>query len=224
MIIQRLNELAVREQLLDDPAFESHPIKFAIQIATDGRYLGISELIGDSSPTTAGKPTPNRGKSLSVPLAHGSPNAAGFARFFADTLARVLPITFDLDDPDGPASAAEREKRGRSRGTFWKQIDEAADKTDDPALRAIQAFGRLLCDDDLVSQINSDARTRKATGADRCTFAWADDLGTTILEREEVKAFFVRITRSGRVAKRSRDPSEFARSRARLVRYRRPIR
>ena len=190
MIIQRLNELAVREQLMDDPAFENLPIKFAIQIANDGRYLGIIELIDDSSPTTTGKPAPNRGKSLLVPLAHGSPNAAGFARFFADTLARVLPITFDLDDPDGPGSAAERDKRGRSRATFWKQIDGAADRTDDPALRAIQAFGRLLCDDDIVREINADAHARKATAADRCTFAWADDMGATILERDEVKAFY----------------------------------
>jgi CRISPR-associated protein Csd1 len=190
MIIQRLNELAEREQMLDDPAFEELPIKLAIQIGEGGHYLGIIELIGDTTPTATGKTPPNRGKLQPVPLPHGSPNAAGFARFFADTLARVLPITFDLDDPDGPGSAAEREKRARSRGTFWKQVDEAANATDDPAMRAVQAFGRQLGDVELIKTINAEAADRKVTGADRCTFAWHDDRGATILERVAVKAFY----------------------------------
>ena len=190
MILQRLYELAVRERMLNDPAFEDLPVKLAIQIGRDGQYLGMEELIGDSNTTPKGKPAPNRGKLQPVPLAHGSPNSAGFARFFADTVARVLPITFDLEDPEGPGSTAERDKRGRSRATFWKQIDEAAAATDDPALRAVQAFGRSLGDADLINTINADAATQKATGADRCTFAWHNDIGATILEREGVKAFY----------------------------------
>jgi CRISPR-associated protein Csd1 len=190
MILQRLYELAVREQMLDDPAFEKLPVKLAIQIGHEGKYLGIIELIGDTSTTPTGKVPPNRGKSLDVPLPTGSPNAAGSARFFADTLARVLPISFDLDDPEGPGSAPERDKRARSRATFWKQIDEAADTTDDPALRAVQAFGRRLGDTDLIKAINADVARLKASGADRCTFAWDDDHGATILVREGVKAFY----------------------------------
>jgi CRISPR-associated protein Csd1 len=190
MILQRLYELAVRERLLDDPAFEELPVKLAIQISSDGNYLGIVELIGDATPTQAGKIPPNRGKLQSVPLAHGSPNAAGFARFFADTLARVLPVSFDLDDLEGPGSASERDKRSRSRATFWKQIDEAAHATHDPALRAIQAFGHRLTELDTINAINADASAAKATGADRCTFAWEDDDGATILEREDVKVFY----------------------------------
>jgi CRISPR-associated protein Csd1 len=190
MIVKRLYELAEREQLLDDPAFEELPLKFAIQIGSNGTYLGIIELIGDSRPNAKGKAPPNRGKLQLVPLAHGSPNAAGFARFFADTLARVLPVSFDLDDPEGPGSASEREKRARSRATFWKQIDEAAEATDDPALRAVQSFGRQFGDADLIRTINTDASDLRATGADRCTFAWHDDLGATILEREPIKSFY----------------------------------
>jgi CRISPR-associated protein Csd1 len=190
MILQRLYELAIREQMLNDPAFVEQKVRFVIAIASDGRYLGISELIGDAHPTPAGKTPPNRGKPQLVPVELGSRNAPGFARFFADAISRVLPISFDLDDPDGPGSAAERDKRARSRATFWKQIDQAADATDDPALRAVQAFGRRLNDVDLVNTINANAADRKATGADWCTFTSHDDLGATILEREPVKAFF----------------------------------
>ncbi len=192
MILQRLYELAVREQLLDDPAFEKLGVKISINISDAGEYLGLSELIGTSSPRVPGAKAPlNRGMELPVPVAHGSPNSAGFARFFADTLSRVLPISFDLDDPEGPGSVSEREKRARSRATFWSQIDQAAESTDDPALRAVQAFGRQLVNDaDVSSRINADASSMGATAADRCTFAWDDDGGTTILEREQVKSFY----------------------------------
>lgn len=79
MILNRLYELAVREQMLDDPAFEELPVKLAIQIANGGKYLGIIELIGDAPPAPTGKTPPNRGKPLLVPLPHGSRNAVGFA-------------------------------------------------------------------------------------------------------------------------------------------------
>jgi CRISPR-associated protein Csd1 len=190
MILQRLYELALRENMLDDPAFVEVPVKFAIEIGNDGKYLGINELIGDSPSPAKGKTPSNRGKLQPVPVPHGAPNAAGSARFFADILARVLPISFDLDDPEGATAAAELKKRSRSRDTFWKQIDQAADATDDPALRSIQAFGRQLGDVELVKSINADASSRNAAGADRCTFAWHDDLGATILERDAVKAFY----------------------------------
>jgi CRISPR-associated protein Csd1 len=190
MILQRLYELAVREDLLKDPAFKEEEVKFAIHIGHDGSFLDVIELIGDSRTDSKGKTPPNRGKPQPVPLPCGSPNAAGSARFFADTLARVLPISFDLDDPAGPGSASEREKRARSRATFWKQIDEAAEATDDTALRAVQALGRQLGDADLIKTINAACSSHKATGADRCTFAWHDHYGATILEHEPVKAFY----------------------------------
>lgn len=191
MILKRLYELALREGMLADSAVKEEPVKFVIKLGDGGKYLGIQELFGrdKSEPSKKGKAI-NRGKDLPVPCSIGSPNAQGAARFFADALARVVPLTFDPDDPKGKA---EDEKRGRSRATFWTQMGEAAEATDDPALRAVQAFGRQLASDpELVTRVNADCEKEKASPADRCTFVWNGDpdRGATILEREPVRAWF----------------------------------
>ena len=43
MILTRLYELATRENLLDDPAFEKLPIPFVIELGDCGQFLGVSD-------------------------------------------------------------------------------------------------------------------------------------------------------------------------------------
>ena len=43
MILKRLFELAEREGLLDDPAFESLPVPLIVKIGPQGEYLGIED-------------------------------------------------------------------------------------------------------------------------------------------------------------------------------------
>jgi CRISPR-associated protein Csd1 len=178
MILQRLCELADREGLRANPAFEDQPVPYLIKLATEGAYLGLEERRGEitiESRKKGGEPkkVADRGKVLSVPMAHGAPNQAGFARYFVDTLARVLPIS-------------EEEKSVRSRKTFWQQVDRAAEATADPALRAAQTFGRRLAE--YASAIQKDAA--EVAPGDRCTFAWAPDGGTTIVERAKVREWY----------------------------------
>jgi CRISPR-associated protein Csd1 len=186
MILQRLYELAIREGLLDEVAFEEQPIPFIIQIGDDGRYLGIEERRGEvelKGKKGATKKVPDKGKYLSVPRAHGNTANQGFARFFADTLPRVLPLNDD-------------EKSKRSRETFWKQVRQAAEEMKDPALRAVLAFGRQAAEDAaLVARVRSEV---EQGASDRCTFAWQPDRGKTVVEREAVRSwyrqFFERLT------------------------------
>jgi CRISPR-associated protein Csd1 len=190
MIIQRLYELSVRERLLEDPAFSNQPIKWAIQIGRDGEYLGLVELEGEARTSGKGKSQANLGKPLPVPLPTGSRNSAGFAHYFADAIWRVLPVRFDLPDPSAPDAVAELEKRARSRTTFWRQVNEATDATNDPALVAMRSFGGRLEDPEILETINTGLAAKGATATDRCTFAWHDDYGATILEREPLKEFY----------------------------------
>lgn len=215
MILQRLYELAVRENLLDDPAFEFQPIPFVIVLREGGELLneGIVEQRGDiliPSKMKGGEPKkkPDSGRPVSVPRAHGNSASQGFARFFADTIARVVSISFDLANQSAAQRAAELAKRGRSRATFWRQIDRAADETDDPALRAVQAFGRRLSTNpDLAAKLEQTLAERKAKASDRCTFAFAHDQGLTILDRDAIRAWYSAVYREYTGRKQFAGPS-----------------
>jgi CRISPR-associated protein Csd1 len=198
MILRRLYDLALREDLLADPAFETQPVPFVIEIGEGGqlRGEGVNERRGeiDIVPKKKGGETrtkPDSGKPLVVPRPHGNTASQGFARFFVDTVARVVPISYDLGNAGERDRSEELAKRDRSRATFWSQIDLAANGTDDPALRAVQAFGRRLTDDPgLAAKIEKALESRKAKATDRCTFSFAPDMGTTIVEREAVKQWY----------------------------------
>jgi CRISPR-associated protein Csd1 len=189
MILQRLYELALRENLVADPAFEDQAVPYVIKLGQGGEFLGIEERRGKVLVPSKKKDAPPReredkGRVLSVPRPHGNTASQGFARYFADTLPRVLPLTGD-------------EKSARSRATFWQQLDRAADETDDPALRAVQAFGRALrSDPETPVRVRAEVGRLDAPPGDRCTFAWNPDLGKTILEREKVREWYRGLFRS----------------------------
>lgn len=183
MILNRLYELALRESLLDDPAFESMPMPYIVKISQSGDYLGLGERRGEvvvPGKRKAGPPKtkPDKGKEISVPKAHGNTANKGFARYFADTLPRVLPINDDA-------------KAAASRETFWNQMSRAAEETADPALQAALTFGRRVAvDAELRQRVVDDLGTYKIGPGDRCTLAWAPDEGATIAERAQVRAWY----------------------------------
>jgi CRISPR-associated protein Csd1 len=183
MILHRLYELADRQGLLEDPAFEQLPVPFILFLQEDGSYLSLSERRGvievpARKKGAVAKTKREKGDLLSVPMAHGNRANAGFARFFVDTLARVLPINDDA-------------KSARSRVTFWQQIEQAAEETNDPALRAVQAFGRAIqVDTALQARLRAELEACKPAAGDRCTFAWFPHGGQTIVQREPVRAWY----------------------------------
>lgn len=183
-MLTRLYEWAIEQNLLDDVAFEVQAIPFVISVNDIGELVGFddrreSELIPPK--TKGGKPKErlSRGQELSCPKAHGNIANKGFAKYFVDTLARVLPME------DDPKSLASRE-------TFWRQIEASAADSNDPALKAVARFGQQLSDPrfvtDLLSKINETKPTPKVT--EKCTFAYLPDNGKTIIEREPVRDWF----------------------------------
>jgi CRISPR-associated protein Csd1 len=183
MILHRLYELAERQRLLEDPAFEELPVPYVVQLKGNGEFLGIEERRNTITIPATKKGAPpkteeDKGKVCLVPKAHGNTANSGFARFFVDTLPRALAISDDT-------------KSTKSRKTFWEQIDQAAEATDDPGLRAVQAFGRqMLADADLRGRLRARLEALKPDAGDRCTFACFEDGGSTILEREPVRAWY----------------------------------
>jgi len=183
MILTRLYELAEREKLLEDPAFEMAPVPFVVKIDRDGAYLGIEDR--RATITIPGKKGPpktrrDKGRELPVTKAHGNTANPGFARFFADTLARVLPVS-------------DEAKSVASRKTFWEQMERAASESGDEALAAACAFGRKIASDSaLAAKLREDVEALKPAPGDRCTLAWNPDEGFTILERDSVRGWWRR--------------------------------
>jgi CRISPR-associated protein Csd1 len=188
VILTRLYELATRpgETILDDPAFENTPVPYVVVVDHEGGYLGVEERRGTIITPSKKKDAPpkevvDKGVVISVPRAHGNAASQGFARYFADTLPRVLPVTDD-------------DKSKRSRDTFWEQLTRAARETDDPAVKSVATFGKRLAEDAaLAGQVKADVEAREPDPGDRCTFAWHPDLGTTILDpikRRRVRDWF----------------------------------
>jgi CRISPR-associated protein Csd1 len=176
VIFTRLYELSVRKQLAADPAFEDVPVRFMIKLGNLGEYLGIEER--QSQAGTVAPRLRDRSLAMSVPRAHGRPNTPGFARFLADSLARVLPCSAE-------------ERSARSRSTFWKQIDRAAYETRHPSLQALQHFGQSLGNDDaLVERLRRDVQLLHPSPNDRCTFTVTADCGQAVVEIQSVRDWF----------------------------------
>jgi CRISPR-associated protein Csd1 len=198
MILKRLYELALREGLLDDVAFEEQPVPFIIKVDDVGSYLGIEERRGEielKGKKGATRKVPDKGKLLSVPRAHGNTASQGFARFFVDTLPRVLPT---IDDA----------KSKRSRETFWRQIRQATEETRDSALRAVMTFGGQVVEDaELATRIRKDVEKLKPGPSDRCAFAWEPDRGQTILEREAVRSWYRKFFEAVAASKQEAGPT-----------------
>lgn len=186
MILNRLYELAVRESLLDDPSFEVAPVPYVIKIAENGDYLDVVERRGEVPVAGKKKSGPpkmksDKGKDVPVPKAHGNTANKGFARYFVDTLPRVLPLN------DDAKSAASRE-------TFWNQMARAAQETGDAGLTVALAFGRrAMTDAALRDIIVARLGEYKVGPGDRCTLAWAPDEGGTIFERPVVRDWYRKI-------------------------------
>ncbi len=187
MILQRLYQLAMREEMLADNAFEEQPIPYIVLIDRDGKYLGVQERrnlisVKPSKKGATPKSVPDKGRIVSVPRPHGNTANQGFARFFVDTLPRILPVALEEKD---------RAKAERSRMTFWEQIDVAASETGDDALSAMRVFGRqVFGDSTLAARVIADLDALTAGAGDRCTFAWNPDQGKTILERASIRAWY----------------------------------
>jgi CRISPR-associated protein Csd1 len=208
MILNRLYELAVREKLLAEPAFEEQPVPYVIVLDEKGQWIpplmehrGEIVSVKQTKKGEAIKRIPDKGIMRSIPRPHGNTANQGFARYFVDTLPRVLPVEVEEKD---------RTKVERSRATFWQQIDYAAEATNDPALRAAQVFGKqLVADEALQEQIRKAVSACKPGSGDRVTFAYHPDGGKTILERSAIRQWYANYFRQFTETKQQSGPIGF---------------
>ncbi|HYV26337.1 MAG TPA: type I-C CRISPR-associated protein Cas8c/Csd1 [Candidatus Eisenbacteria bacterium] len=136
MLLKHLYDFAHSRRLLDDLAFDSKPVRWIIELDTDGNLLGAGpQATGDDK----------RGKEFSCPQTTRPKVAGGVSEFLADGLTAV----FGLDaDPEGPMPAKKRSERDENnahkRDDFWRQFAEAAQQTEHSGLQAALKFRQRL--------------------------------------------------------------------------------
>lgn len=205
MILKRLYELAEREGLLQDPAFDTAPVAAVIQIDEHGRFCGILDqrTRHEEPPKKKGgklKSRIDKGKLMPVPVRPVVLEVPKPNRTSRRPAAEVPPplARWKTTDPansgqEKPAvfladtiarvlpvqrliDEKDRAKFDAQRSTFWRFVDHVAEETNDPALRAMQRFGHWLKSDESAPETLAKAvAVKELTTSQLCTFAWLPD-------------------------------------------------
>jgi CRISPR-associated protein Csd1 len=202
MILQRLYELAEREHLLEDTAFNTKEVACRIDIDANGNFLGLHDLRQWEDVPAKGKSAPRRklvgAKPLPVPVrpvsrdANGQwkttdPAAAGKEKpavFLADTIARVLPV-YRLIEED------KRDKFTSQRNTFWRFFQHVVSELESEELKAIEKFAaKLDADDELCETLAKAVESAGFGIGDLCTIALTNDMGRCLAERPEIQKWW----------------------------------
>lgn len=198
MIIQRLHELSIRENLAAGLAFEKTAIPFMVSFDAKGNYLGIvdrrsMQTIPGKGKSGKPKNILDNGKEILIPRAHGNTANRGFARYLVDTLPRVLPFVFDQKD---------EAKSKASRETFWKQIEHAAEEIKDTALVAASKLGKnILVDEKLGDTIREDIKKLNPELSARCGLLFQGDDGISLSEKPQISHWYANFFESTSSAK-----------------------
>ena len=146
-ILESLRDLALREGLVDDPAFESKPVRWVIELYPDSRFL---QLYDTSTPEVLpeGSKTKARMEAKLMVISRRLVRSSGIkADFLVDNAKYVLGLDVDptVDDP-----------KNAERHAAYVSLLKAAPQSS-PELRAVLAFlsneaERTACGADLARQ------------------------------------------------------------------------
>lgn len=207
MILKRLYELADREGLLQDPAFDTAPVAAMITIGEHGEFLGkIMDLrtrqeIPPKKKDAKPKLVVDKGKPLSIPVRPVVLDKPKLPKKKSEKTAESSQSRWKVTDPassgkEKPAvfladtiarvlpvhrliAAKDRDKFDAQRSTFWRFVDHVAAETGDPALSALQRFGQWLQNDESAGELlASEVEANDLNIAHRCTFSWLPDENT----------------------------------------------
>lgn len=202
MILQRLYELAERENLLEDTAFVAKGIACRIDIDQNGEFLGLHDMREwEELPAKGRSPAKKKlvgAKSLPIPVrpvvrdSSGKwkttdPAATGKEKpavFLADTIARVLPVHRLIDED-------KRDKFDSQRATFWRFFQHVVEELESEDLIAIAKFaGKLESNEDMGERIAKSVESAGFSTSDLCTLAVSSDMGKCVAERDDVRQWW----------------------------------
>ncbi len=159
MILHELKILALREGLVDDPAFESKPVPWIILLDGDGRYLGLRDTYQDVPLPEGRKGKPKRLAGMMVVPRRLGRTSKPVPDFLVDKSEYVLGI-----EPDGKRSAEDLRKRRKLFANLLRQASESAES------RIGNVVSAFLIDDAEREQCAVELSERGYAGNDLFTF------------------------------------------------------
>jgi len=183
MIFQALYELAQRERLLDDGAYEPQPVAYLIKLGRGGEYLGYSaprlDPVLDSKGRTKGRPRP---PARSIPRRSDRTSGAK-AEFLVDKAEYVFGI-----DPRGERDSARLAER---RALFREFVGRASDALDSDAVHAVATFLDREVPYELLALTTPEKESEKLErSGELFAFVYEPDGGVPVHESPEVRAWF----------------------------------
>ena len=132
MILASLRDMAVREGLTANSAFEQKRVKWVISLDESGHFLGLTDTLSDTAVTSGNKKPKPLAKTMWIPRQLVRSGIHPPPYFLVDKSEYVLGI-----EPDGKRSVADLENR---RSSFLEQMQAASVATGSPELQATVKF------------------------------------------------------------------------------------
>lgn len=132
MILQSLRDLALRENLVEDPAFESKAVRWIITITSDGRFVNVYDtLTPEPLPVGSVKKPRMHSKLMRIPRRLGRSGTKPKPDFLVDNAKYVLGLAADPIEAEDPRIA-------QCHAAFVELVRSAPQ--DVPELKAVLAF------------------------------------------------------------------------------------
>jgi CRISPR-associated protein Csd1 len=133
MILQFLRELALREGLVDDPAFESKPVRWIIEVCHDGSFRQLYDTNTPRKQPEGSKKKQTLEARLMVIPRRQVRSSGVKANFLVDNARYVLGLSSGEDPPDP--------KNAQRHAAYLELLQKASSRTSDPSeVRAVLAF------------------------------------------------------------------------------------
>jgi CRISPR-associated protein Csd1 len=180
MILTALKDLAEREGLVTNPAFEPKPVSYLIVVDSSGRYINRLDT-AESAPGGKKKPVPKR---FPVPRPFPGARRSGTEidpGFLVDNASFVLGI----NTPDERSKKHSITELRRRQEAFRALVVEAERATSDEALKAVRLFLDSVIDGKFAVPM-PDALTTNALFA----FVYSEDGDLLVHERSPVAEYW----------------------------------
>lgn len=193
-MLRELYELAAREELVGDSAFEVKPVAWIISLAKDGDFLGYVSTHSPAPAKGKGKAKPKDiAKKFIIPRqfvleSGGTRTRAPYAYFMVDKSDYVLGCA-----PDGKAhQPAKDEKMIERHQLFIDRIAECYKETQLPQLAAVLAFLRSVQTSGLP-----EALPKKSAAGDLFAFEVEPNPVGHVHEMAEVRDYWRKLCQKG---------------------------